>query len=274
MAPPRAPSSPSVPAEASATTSASSTSSPAIAAPTAALIIIGDELLRGKFVDENGPFLLRRLRELGVDVLRVEIIPDDVEIIAESVARWSPRVDHLITTGGVGPTHDDLTMEGVSRGLGRRLVRDPRLEALLSARMGERYNEAAARMAEVPEGAELREGGGMSFPQVRAGNVWIFPGVPSLLRRKFDGIAGQLGGRPMGSRRLVTTEHEPQIADALTAAAAAHPTVSIGSYPQFDRQPWTVTITLDSRDEPALLACEARLRAALGAGLIEAPSSK
>lgn len=243
-------------------------------APTAALIIIGDELLRGKFVDENGPFLLRRLRELGVDVLRVEIIPDDVEIIAEAVARWAPRVDHVLTTGGVGPTHDDMTMAGVSRALGRKLVRDPRLEALLSARMGQRYNEAAARMAEVPEGAELREGGGMGFPQVRAGNVWIFPGVPSLLRRKFDSIAAQLGGQPMGSRRLVTTEHEPQIADALTAAAEAFPTVSIGSYPQFDRPPWTVTVTLDSRDEPALLACEARLRAALSAGLIEPTSSK
>ena len=272
MAPTRAPTDPEQSAPDHTATASAKSSSPA---PTAAIIIIGDELLRGKFVDENGPFLLQRLRALGVDVLRVEIIPDDVEIIAEAVARWSPKVDHVLTTGGVGPTHDDMTMAGVSRALGRRLVRDPRLEALLSARMGDRYNAAAARMAEVPEGSELREGGGMSFPQVRAGNVWIFPGVPMLLRRKFDSIADQLGGQPMGSRRLVSLEHEPIIADRLSAAAAAFPTVSIGSYPQFDRAPWTVTITLDSRDEPALISCEVALREALGPGLqADEPSSK
>ncbi|MBL8615893.1 MAG: competence/damage-inducible protein A [Deltaproteobacteria bacterium] len=239
------------------------------AAPTAAIIIIGDEILRGKFVDENSPYLLRRLREIGIDVLRVEVIPDQLEVIAEVVRRWSAAVDHVFTTGGVGPTHDDLTMQGVSRAFGLRCALHPELDALLRARMGEAYNTAAARMAEVPEGAELIWGGAVSFPQVRARNVFIFPGVPKLLKLKFEAIAGGLTGAPVLSRRITTTAQEPEIADLLTAAAARWPSVDIGSYPQFDRRPWTVTITLDSRDATAIAACFTHLEEQLRSGIVE-----
>jgi molybdopterin-biosynthesis enzyme MoeA-like protein len=160
-------------------------------------------------------------------------------------------------------------MEGVSRAFGVRCALHPELDALLRARMGERYNTAAARMAEVPEGAELIWGGEVSFPQVRARNVFIFPGVPKLLRMKFEAIAGGLVGAPVLSQRITTTAHEPEIADLLTAAAARWPTVDIGSYPQFDRRPWTVTITLDSRDAAAFAACFSHLEEQLRPGIVE-----
>lgn len=236
--------------------------------PTAGVIIIGDEILSGKFTDENTPFLARRLRELGVDLRRVSVIPDDVAGIGEEVRRFAGLFDHVFTTGGVGPTHDDLTMEGVARGFDVPLVRHPELEAILRDKLGEGCSDAALRMADVPRGASLWWDGDVIWPVVVMGNVAIFPGVPSLLRLKFDAVAARFHGVPVQGRRLITTARETDIAHLLSEAAAAWPTVSIGSYPQFDAAPHTVTVTMDSRDPDALAACEARLRALLSASIV------
>jgi len=238
--------------------------------PSAVAVIIGNEILSGKFQDENSPWLAVRCRELGIDLVRVHVIPDDIEVIAETVAASSALADLVFTTGGVGPTHDDMTMEGVARAFGVPLVQHPELEQALRSRMGDRLTSAALRMAEVPEGAVLWRSDGMRFPQVVMRNVVIFPGVPRLLRMKFDHIATRLGGgaRVLGAQ-LVTRAAETDIAAALAAAQSSHPRVDIGSYPQFDRKPYTVTITLDSRDAAALEACRKALRTALADGLVE-----
>ena len=124
--------------------------------PTAAAIIIGNEILSGKFSDENGPWLIEQCRKLGVDVIRVVVIPDDVERIAAEVRLAASLADHVFTTGGIGPTHDDTTMAGIATAFGVQLTRHPVLEELIRDRMSDGVNADALRMAVVPEGTELQ----------------------------------------------------------------------------------------------------------------------
>jgi molybdenum cofactor synthesis domain-containing protein len=227
---------------------------------TAAIVVIGDEILSGKVVDTNSPWLAERLRERGVDLLRICVIPDELDTIAEEVAASSALADHVFTTGGVGPTHDDVTLEGIARAFDVPLARHPELEALIRKKVDGEPTPAALRMADVPEGTELWWDGELFFPVVVMRNVHIFPGVPTLLQLKFKEIAHRFNGDVVTSRTLRTGERESVIAGRLADAQARWPTVSIGSYPQFDKKPWTVLITMDSRDLPALDACEAALR--------------
>jgi molybdenum cofactor synthesis domain-containing protein len=229
--------------------------------PTASVLIIGNEILTGKFADENGPWLVKRLRALGCDLLRIVVLPDAVDVIADEVARARARGSHVITTGGVGPTHDDVTMFGVARGLGVAIERRPELESILRAKLGEACNEAALRMADVPAGAELCWEGQVGWPLVVAGRVYVFPGVPTLLQRKFEGVAPRFAGVPVQVARLTTLQTEPEIADALTEASVRWPGVAIGSYPRFETTPRTVIVTMEARDADALASCEAWLRA-------------
>ena len=231
--------------------------------PSAAVIIIGNEILTGKFPDENAPYLIRRLRELGVDLVRIVVIPDVIEIIGAEVAAAARMCDSVYTTGGVGPTHDDLTMAGIAHAFGVPVRRHPALEAVLRERMGDAVNEAALRMAEVPEGAELWWDGDVRFPLVVKANVAIFPGVPALLKYKFEAVAHRYVGIRVECRRLWTLESEPTIADHLTEAAARWPMVAIGSYPRFELTPHRVLVTLESRELDALIACEGYLRAGM-----------
>ncbi len=122
---------------------------------TAGIIVIGNEILSGKVVDTNSPFLARELRGLGVTLLRILTIPDDVETIAAAVREFHTSFDVVFTSGGVGPTHDDVTMEGVARGLGRRVIRHPAIEGRLREYLKDKVNAARLKMAEVPEGSEL-----------------------------------------------------------------------------------------------------------------------
>ena len=229
--------------------------------PSAAIIIIGNEILTGKFADENAPWLIARLRTLGVDLGRIVTIPDTIEDIAREVRAASLRFDHVFTSGGVGPTHDDLTLPGVAAALGVPVVRHPELEAILRTRMGQACNEAALRMADIPEGAELWWEGQVHWPLVVARNVAIFPGVPALLRAKFDAVAHRFAGVPVQTARLTTTATEPAIADLLTEASRTWEQVAIGSYPRFETSPRTVIVTMESRDAEALAACAGWLRA-------------
>lgn len=228
--------------------------------PTVAVVIIGNEILTGKFADENTPWLVQRLRGLGSDLRRVSIVPDEVDVIADEVRRARAACDLVITTGGVGPTHDDVTLAGIAEALHVPLVRHPELEAILRTRMGDACNAAALRMAEVPEGAELCWEGQAGWPLVIARGVHIFPGVPRLLQQKFDGVAERFRGTPVTTSRWTTTETEPAIADTLTEASERWPEVAIGSYPRFETTPRTVIVTMESRDAAALAACGDFLR--------------
>lgn len=237
----------------------------------AAAIIIGDEILKGKFADQNTPFFIRRCSEIGVDLDRVLLIPDRAPVIAEAVAKMSAEVDHVFTSGGVGPTHDDVTMAGVAAAFGVALVRDQELAQVIRERFGAGAGPDALRMADLPEGAELWWDGDLFFPLVVVRNVCIFPGVPDLVVRKFNAICHRFSGEVLHTRSLQSTARESEIAQTLRDAVAAFPTVAIGSYPQFRTRPWTVTVTMDGRDPAALDACLQRLRTELADSLVDEP---
>ena len=229
----------------------------------AAAIIIGDEILSGKYADENGPWLARRCRDLGIDLVRISVIPDDVSVIAAEIQRCSEMADHIFTSGGVGPTHDDVTMAGIAHAFDLPLVRDPTIVALIQGRMGASVTEDALRMADIPEGTVLLETPGKRFPVLVCQNVFIFPGVPSYLRGKFNDIAHTLKGIPVQTRRIQTQQRESEIAGRLRVAAERWADVKIGSYPRLDEKPAHVVITIDSRNHEALNACAHWLQDAL-----------
>lgn len=225
---------------------------------TAAGIIIGDEILSGKFADENGPYLIRRLRELGVDLRRLSTISDDRDVIAAEVARCSAEVDHVFTTGGVGPTHDDVTLEAVARAFGVEAVpAQPLVDLLAAAGLDDPHS---LRMATVPEGTDLLWEADATFPVLRMRNVFVFPGVPKLFRAKFELIAYRLGGAPVFTEQLFTSERETAIAGRLQQVQDDHPDVDIGSYPRVGETAFRVIVTLESRDADALARCEGDLR--------------
>jgi molybdenum cofactor synthesis domain-containing protein len=215
----------------------------------AAIVVIGDEILSGKFAEENAAFLIRELRDLGVALRRVVYVPDVVEDIAEVVEACARRYDHVFTSGGVGPTHDDLTMEGVARAFGGRVVRSEKLEELLRGYYGAGLVERNLRMADVPEGAELLDAGLPAWPVAAYRNVYILPGVPAIFRAKFAAIRERFREAPWFTRRVYCLADEGALAEHLDAIVAAHPGVSVGSYPRLERVEFKVIVTLEGKDQ-------------------------
>ncbi len=230
--------------------------------PTAAVVIIGDEILSGKFADENGPFLIRRMQELGCDLGRIVVIGDAVSEIAEEVGRCAERYDHVLTTGGVGPTHDDRTLEGIAAAFGLPLELREELVALIR-RFELPETPANLRMATLPVGAVLVSAPGSSFPVVRVRNVWVFPGVPRLMRTKFDDVAAAFAGERVQRVRLYCLQRETEIAETLAEIQEANPEAIIGSYPRWGATTFRVIVSVDGRDTAAVAATVAALRARL-----------
>ena len=166
---------------------------------TAAVIIIGNEILSGKVKDENSHYLAQGLRELGVELSLVMVIPDRVPDIAEAVSMCSSRYDYVFTSGGIGPTHDDVTIQGIASAFGVKTEINRKLEEVILSRCGERPSDVALRMAELPQGAEVIELEGIGFPPVRMKNVFIFPGIPEFMRKKFDALKERFRSRPSRS---------------------------------------------------------------------------
>jgi molybdenum cofactor synthesis domain-containing protein len=235
-------------------------------AKTAAIVLIGNEILSGKIADANAPYLCRELRELGVDVRRVSVVPDEVDVIAAELAACTRAWDIVFTSGGVGPTHDDVTMEGVARALGVPVVRHPALVELLRGYYGERLTETHLKMAEVPEGAELVGGETLRFPTIVAGNVYILPGVPEIFRQKFTGVRERFRDQPYHLKNVFVRIGEGTLADHLNALLRDFPALLLGSYPELANPEYRVKVTLESRDpvylEDALGALLAHLPAA------------
>ena len=221
---------------------------------TAGILIIGNEILSGKTVDENAAFLVRELRDLGVDVRKISIIADNVETIAAEVRSFSVTYDHVFTTGGVGPTHDDLTMEGIARAFGRSIKRDPELEAALRGYYAADLLEPNLRMADVPEGARFVGAPGLWFPVIVVENVFIFPGVPEIFQRKFRRIREMFRDEPYHMREIFLRADEGQIAAALNDVLARFPSLLLGSYPYFDDRAYSIKLTLESKDSSYLEA--------------------
>jgi molybdenum cofactor synthesis domain-containing protein len=239
--------------------------------PTAAILVIGNEILSGKVEDENARYLIGELRRLGVSLRRIEIIPDVVEEIADRVRALGGAVDHLFTSGGVGPTHDDVTLKAVADAFGMPIVRNPELERLMRRSYGERLHERDLRMADLPAGARLEHGPGgpgSSWPVVVVGNVWVLPGVPPIFRRKFESIRELFRASPIHGRALYSRPGEGEIAGALDETVAAFPSVDVGSYPHPEATDYRVKITFDGRDPAAVDGALAFLTARLGDGVV------
>jgi molybdenum cofactor synthesis domain-containing protein len=226
----------------------------AMSATTAAILVIGDEILSGKTDEQNARFLIGELRDLGVSLRRILTISDDVEEVAAAARELSARYDHVFTSGGVGPTHDDVTIIGIARAFQAPIVRHAELEARLRAYFGDDVNESRLRMADVPEGAELIHAEDLKWPVLAVRNVYVLPGVPDLFRRKFLAIRERFRVAPFYARAVYTHEDEFDIATELQSIAASHPLVAIGSYPNFATPEYRVKLTLESKDAGALEA--------------------
>jgi len=218
----------------------------------AAIIIIGNEILSGKVEDINSPYLTRELRALGVDVQRISVIPDEIETIAEEIAHCRKKYHLLFTSGGVGPTHDDVTMEGIARGVGRAVTHHPILDQLLRTVYGGELNPAQLKLADVPEGLELLHAEGLRVPVLRFENIYIFPGIPDLLRRKFEAIKERFRETPFHLRKIYLTGDEALIADDLNKVLRIYPHLLLGSYPILHNPEYKVILTLESKDKAYL----------------------
>ncbi len=231
---------------------------------TAAVLCIGNEILTGKVEESNARFLSRELWELGVRLRLIETVPDEIPVISEHLRRMAPGHDFVITTGGVGPTHDDVTMEAVAVALGRPLVRIPEFEKGLRDFYRERFNDVIGRMADVPSGARLTWKDQLFFPLVQVENVTILPGDPEIMRRKFAALKESFRGVPFRLAKIFTTRDEGEIANALRDALARVPSVEIGSYPVYSHADYRVMVTIESTDVGAVTAARDVLLDAFG----------
>jgi molybdenum cofactor synthesis domain-containing protein len=216
--------------------------------PTAGIVIIGNEILSGKVIDANSPYLCRELRSLGVDVERIVVIPDEVETIGREVRAMSAAHDFVFTSGGIGPTHDDLTMDGIANAFGLVVEANGSIEARIERALGKPLNESQRKMAMVPRGARLIDAGDLWFPVVIVENVHIFPGIPELLRRKFESIRDRFRGVPFILKRVYVKRRESEIAEILNQLLGEYPQLMLGSYPRVGEETFHVLLTLESRD--------------------------
>lgn len=235
--------------------------------PTAAILLIGEELLSGKVEDENARFMVKALRSLGVLTRRIEVVPDEREEIVAAVRALSARFTHVFTAGGVGSTHDDVTMPSVAEAFSMPLVRHHEMAELIRRTLGAAFSERDLRMADLPSGAKLHYGppeNQMVWPVVAVKNVFVLPGVPSILQRKFGLIADQLRTTPIFARALYINQTEGHIAHHLDAVVMEFPAVSIGSYPHIHATDYQVKVTLDGRGRAEVDAALGALLARLG----------
>ena len=215
---------------------------------TAGIVIIGNEVLSGKTQDTNSYFLCTELRRLGVEVQKISTIQDEIPIIGREVAAFSKQVDFVFTTGGVGPTHDDVTIEGIAHGFGLNVVRHPDIERRMRQRLGGDVNEARLRMANVPEGATLMATEALFAPIVKIHNVYIFPGIPKILQERFHTIKERFRDAPYFLKSVYVRYGEGIIAAMLNDLLVKFPQLMLGSYPVLDLPEYKVKVTLESKD--------------------------
>ncbi|MGA3230400.1 MAG: competence/damage-inducible protein A [Candidatus Binatus sp.] len=213
-----------------------------------ALVVVGNEILSGKVQDSNAYFAARELHKIGVALTRIATIPDELASIAGEVSYCSRNFDFVITSGGVGPTHDDLTIEGVARAFNRRLVVHPELERLIRKHFHERSVDAGLKMAEVPEGAVLNEAGDVRFPTVQIENVYVLPGIPQLFEAKLRALSSRFATDPYFMRAIYLTAGEGTITDQLNECMRNFPDLMLGSYPRIGDPGYRVKLTLESKN--------------------------
>lgn len=235
----------------------------------AAAIIIGNEVLSAKVEDANGPYLVARLREHGLALRAIFVVPDEIEAIvgavvnARAVARW------VITSGGIGPTHDDVTVRAVALALGREVIRLPRMLELLAQHHEGALPPEALRLAEAPAGTELLAPEGTVYPVLVVEGMYLLPGVPSLFRMQLETVLSSLPRTAVHLRSLYLSKGEAEIAAALDRVALGMPDVDIGSYPAvISGADHRVRVTVEAAEAERVELVVARLRSELPAGAV------
>jgi molybdenum cofactor synthesis domain-containing protein len=233
---------------------------------TACVLLIGNEILSGRTQDANLSFIARTLNEQGIQVREARTIPDVEAVIVDTLNEVRTRFDYVFTTGGIGPTHDDITADCVARAFGVPLVMDPQIEAQIRAYGAQRaladdVLEASLRMARVPEGATLIETE-VGAPGFAIGNVHVMAGIPAVMQSMLGLLAPKLrGARPVRARSVGAFLGESQVADRLRAIQAAHPSVDLGSYPFSEGGRYGTTLVVRGTDEAQLEVVLGELRA-------------
>ncbi|QMW22678.1 competence/damage-inducible protein A [Sandaracinobacteroides saxicola] len=237
---------------------------------TAALIVIGDEILSGRTQDANLAYLAKWLNMQGIRLREARVVADDMAAIGDAVTAMLACHDYVFTTGGIGPTHDDITVDAVAAALGVPVVLHPEAEAILRAHYGDRLTDARLRMARVPQGATLLVNPETSAPGIRVGNLFIMAGVPKITQGMLAGLVGKLeGGRPLLSRTVGAWVPESQVAELLARTEKAHEGVQIGSYPFWRERRVGANFVLRGVSGDALAAASADLLAGLRAMALE-----
>ena len=216
--------------------------------PTAAIIVVGNEILSGKVPDSNAQFLIKELRELGIKLEAIFVIPDNWQTISEAVARLEKRFSIVFTMGGIGPTHDDVTLLGVADGLKMMLKRNSKYEELLREFHGNGTNEAVLKMAEMPAETELVFSEDVKIPVIKVRNFYVFPGEPELFKKQFLAIKEKLRSNQFSSKIIYIKAYEEEIASVLDQAQNQFPETEIGSYPDYRNQDYKVRVIIDSKD--------------------------
>ena len=233
---------------------------------TAALVVIGDEILSGRTHDRNIAQVASWLQVQGIRLMEVRVVPDAIERIAEAVNALRATHDYLFTTGGIGPTHDDITVDAVAAALGLPVVVHPEARRILEDYYATRggLNEARLRMARVPEGADLIPNKMSGAPGIRIGNVHLMAGVPHIAAQMLDALTGTLeGGAPLLSETIGCWTPESEVADILREIEKAHANCAIGSYPFFREGRVGANFVIRSTDAGDLASCADTLCKAL-----------
>jgi len=228
---------------------------------TAAVMVIGNEILSGRTQDANVAYLGRRLNDCGVRLLEVRVLPDLESAIVPALREMKARYDYVFTTGGIGPTHDDITVDCVAKAFERPVVEHPEARRLLEDYYGERINPARLRMARAPEGASLVENPVSRAPGLRIENVYVLAGVPKIMQAQFEAAAPELsGGTPLQSFTLPVALAESVVAPGLEALQGRYPDVEMGSYPYQRDGRYGTALVLRSADPGRLEAAAGELR--------------
>lgn len=235
--------------------------------PSAAIIIIGDEVLSAKINDSNGPFAARLLRRWGVALRRIATVSDKPDDIVAELNHCRSRYDHVFTSGGIGPTHDDVTIAAVAQAFGVPVVRSPLIVEKILAAHGGKAPETLLRLADVPQGTELLLGPLQWLAVIRVDNVYVLPGIPELFEQLFATLETRLRSDPFIGRAIFLTCDEPEIAALLTRVQNAAPEVAIGSYPKL-RGEYRTKVTCEGQDSAAVEQVVAALLAEVPAAAV------
>jgi molybdenum cofactor synthesis domain-containing protein len=240
------------------------------ASPTAAGLIIGNEVLTAKVRERNGALLIERLRARGIPLSGLFMVPDDVDAIVEALLLARRRATVVFTSGGIGPTHDDVTVRAVALALMRQVVHVPEIvQTLRAAFKGADVPIEAMRLAEAPEGSTLLHGARTKYPALCCDGVYLLPGVPELFEAQLETVLDGLQGRPVVTRLIFLDAHEHELARVLDAVALEAPDVEIGSYPTFDPQAgYRVKVTVEHLERARVDATVQKLLAGFPTGAV------